>query len=186
LQQIFANAQRNSQHVPKQRRHTEVIKKFAMSVLFMAGPAAYDLLHQNMPEALPSLSTLRKEIRKSYSNLVEGEFRFDKLSDHLDAHKCPRLISISEDATCIIRHIEYDENTNKLVGFILPVDSNFLPITSSFLATSFERIEEIFTNENRTKFAYLYMAQPMSSSIPPFCLNVIGTNNQFNAKSFLS
>lgn len=186
LQQLFTNAQNNVQHLPKQRRHTEVIKKFSMSMLFMAGPTAYDLLHKNMPEAMPSLSTIRKEMRKSYSNLVEGEFRFDKLSAHLDAHKCPRLISISEDATRIIRRIEYDENSNKLVGFVLPVDSNFLPITDSFLATSFEKIEHFFTNENRATFAYVYMAQPMSPSVPPFCLNIIGTNNQFKTTSVLA
>ena len=186
LQQLFKNAQTNAEHLPRQRRHTEVIKKFSMSMLFMAGPAAYDLLHQNMPEALPSLSTIRKEMKKSYSNLIEGEFRFDKLLAHLDAHKCPRLISISEDATRIIRHIDYDENSNKLVGFVLPMDSRFLPITDSFLATSFEKIEQFFTNESRATFAYVYMAQPMSPSVPPFCLNIIGTNNHFNAKSVLS
>ena len=188
LQQLFKNAQNNAEHLPRQRRHTEVIKKFSMSMLFMAGPAAYDLLHQNMPEALPSLSTIRKEMKKSYSNLTEGEFRFDKLLAHLDAHKCPRLISISEDATRIICHIDYDENSNKLVGFVLPLqlDSKFLPITDSFLATSFEKIEHFFINESRATFAYAYMAQAMSPSVPPFCLNIIGTNNQFNATSVLS
>ena len=108
------------------------MKKFSMSLLFMAGP---ELLHQNMPEALPSLSLIRKEMRKSYSKLTEGEFRFDKLSAHLDAYKSPRIISISEDATCIICRIEYDANGDKLVGFVLPVDDNFLPITDSFYAT---------------------------------------------------
>ena len=50
LQQLFVNAQNNSKHLPKQKRHAEVIKKFSMSVLFMAGPSAYDLIHQNMPD----------------------------------------------------------------------------------------------------------------------------------------
>ena len=111
-------------------------------MLFMAGPTAYDSLHQNMPEALLFLFTIRKEMKKSYSNCIEGEFKLDKLLAHLDAHKYPRLISISEDATCIIRHIDYDENSNKLVGFVLPLDSKFLSITDSFLATSFEKIEQ--------------------------------------------
>lgn len=75
------------------------MKKFSMSLLFIAGPSAYELLHQNMPEALPSLSLIKKDMRKSYSNFTEGEFRFDKLSAHLDAYKSPRIISISEDAT---------------------------------------------------------------------------------------
>lgn len=186
LQQLFVNAQNNSKHLPKQKRHAEVIKKFSMSVLFMAGPSAYDLIHQNMPDALPSLSTIRKEMRKSYSDLVEGQFRFNKLSDHLDAHKCPRIISISEDATRIIRHIDYDENSNKLVGFVLPVDGNHLPLTDSFFATSFEAIEETFANEKKATFAYIYMAQPMSPTAPPFCLNIVGTDNRFNSASVLS
>ena len=88
-------------------------------------------------------------MRKSYSDLVEGQFRFSKLSDHLDAHKCPQIISISEDATRIIRHIDYDENSNKLVGFVLPVDGNHLPLTDSFFATSFEVIEETFAMRRR-------------------------------------
>lgn len=113
-------------------------------------------------------------MRKSYSKLTEGEFKFDKLSARLDAHKSSQIISISEDATRIICRIEYDANGDKLVGFVLPVDENFLPITDSFHATSFEEIEHMFMN---AKFAYIYMAQPMSPSVPPFCLNIIGTNN---------
>ena len=125
-------------------------------------------------------------MRKSYSNLTEGEFRFDKLSAHLDAYKSPRIISISEDATRIICRIEYDANSDKLVGFVLPVDDNFLPITESFYAASFEEIEQMFINQHKATYAYIYMAQPMSSSVPPFCLNIIGTNNRFDATAVLS
>ena len=70
-------------------------------------------------------------------------FKFDKLSVHLDANQAP----ISEDATCIISRIEYDPTTDNLVGFALPVDEKFLPSTDSYLATSFEQIEEIFRND---------------------------------------
>ena len=89
LQQLFVNAQNNSKHLPKQKRHAEVIKKFSMSVLFMAGPSAYDLIHQNMPDALPSLSTIRKEMRKSYSDLVEDNsdlISFQIIWIHINVH----------------------------------------------------------------------------------------------------
>ena len=72
----------------------------------MAGPCAYKLLHANMPEALPSLRTVQREIKKSYSPIVEGEFKFDQLSSHLQAHNAPRIICISEDATRIVSRIE--------------------------------------------------------------------------------
>jgi len=39
------------------------------------------------------LSERNEEVLQQF---VEGEFRFNKLSAHLDAHKCPQLISISE------------------------------------------------------------------------------------------
>jgi len=66
------------------------------------------------------------------------------------------------------------------------VDENFLPLTESFLATPFEQIEAMFHNEARSTFAYAYMAQPMALDVPPFCLNITGTNNRFDAKTVLS
>ena len=177
LQRLFTNASNNAEHLPKQRRHDEIIKKFSMSLFFMAGPAAYEMLHQNLPEALPSLSLVKKEMRKHYSNFTEGVFRFDKLSTHLDAYQAPRVISISEDATRIISRIEYDPSSDKLVGFVLPVDKNCLPLTDTFLATSFEQIEKMFMDESRSTFAYVYMAQSMATGVPPFCLNITGINN---------
>jgi len=156
-----------------------------MSLFFLAGPAAYEMLYQNLPEALPSLSLVKKEMRKHYSNFTEGVFRFDKLSVHLDAYQAPRVISISEDATRIISRIEYEPTTDKLAGFVLPVDG-FLPLTESFIATSFEKIEAMFHNEPRSTYAYVYVAQPMAPGVPPFCLNITGTNNRFDAKTVLS
>ena len=72
------------------------------------------------------------------------------------------------------------------MGFVLPVDENFLPLTDSFLATSFEQIEEMFRKEPMSNFAYVYMAQPMAPGVPPFCLNITGTNNRFDTKTVFS
>ena len=55
----------------------------------------------------------------------------------------------------IISRIGYDPTTDKLVGFDLPVDENFLPLTDSFLATSFEQIEEMFRKESGPNFAFV-------------------------------
>lgn len=55
-----------------------------------------------MPEAFPSLRTVQKEASGKYCSMVEGEFRFDILSDHLDAYNAPKVISVSEDATRVL------------------------------------------------------------------------------------
>ena len=178
------NAHKNCLHLPQGRRHSEVIKKL-LSLLLTMGPSAYELLQKNLPEALPSLSTVQREANKCYSPLQEGEFMFDQLSTYLDVHNAPKIISMSEVATRIISRIEYDSNRNKIVGFVLPPDNNSLPRKDSFIATSFEVIEKRFTSSAKASNAYLYMAQPMTNDVPPFCFALLGTDNHFDAKVVL-
>jgi len=82
FQQLLQNAYNNCSHLPHSRRHSEVVKKFSLSLLLRAGSTGYQLLHKNMPEALPSLSTVQQEAAKQYNPLSEGEFVFDQLSVH--------------------------------------------------------------------------------------------------------
>ena len=72
-----------------------------------------------------------------------------------------------------------------MVGFVLPCDDEGLPLMDSFLATSFETIEEYFRSEQISKLAYVYVAQCVSAAVPPFCLGCIGTNNSFAAPDVL-
>ena len=51
---------------------------------------------------------------------------------------------IGEDATRITARVEYDSEMSRLVGFVLPCDEMGLPISSSFMATSFQSIESSF------------------------------------------
>ena len=94
------------------------------------------LLHT--PEALPSLRTVQRIVYEEYRIITEGEFRFDELKNHLEAHCAPNVVSIGEDATRVIARVDYDNLTNRLMGFVLPCDTNGLPIADFFLATSFE------------------------------------------------
>ena len=127
FKQLLLNAQKNCSASPKGRRHNEIIKKFSLSLFLTIGPSAYELLHINMPEAIPSLSTVEREANRRYSPLGEGKFIFDKLLVHLEGYNAEKIVSISEDATRIISRVEYDSSSNKIVGFVLPLDSNSLP-----------------------------------------------------------
>ena len=94
-------------------------------------------------------------------------------------------MSIGEDATRVIGRIDYDSETNRCVGFVLPLDGNGLPVVDAYLATSFTAIEAMFNNASVSKYAYVYMAQPLASNIPPFCLSCIGTDQKFTAQHVL-
>ena len=149
FKQLLLNAQKNCSASLKGRRHNEIIKKFSLSLFLTIGPSPYELLHVNMPEAIPSLSTVEREANRRYSLLGEGQFIFDKLLAHLEGYNAEKIVSISEDATRIISRVEYDSSSNKIVGFVLPLDSNSLPEQTSFYATSFVDIEQMFLNSKK-------------------------------------
>ena len=54
LHQLLANIE-NVKKNPKHRRHNDIIKKFATVLYIYSGSMAYDYIHKNMPEGLPSL-----------------------------------------------------------------------------------------------------------------------------------
>ena len=63
---IIANAEKDASKLPHSRRHDSVVKKFATSLFLYGGPMAYNLIHQNMPDALPSLRTVQRMIHADY------------------------------------------------------------------------------------------------------------------------
>ena len=81
----------------------------------------------------------------------EGTFRFDDLFKHISDHNAPRIVSIGEDATRVIGRVDYDSETNRCVGFVLPLDDHGLPLVDSFLATSFAAIEKMFSSATVAK-----------------------------------
>ena len=186
LRELLLNAEKNVQKLPQQRRHEVVLKKFATSLFIYSGPLAYEFIHRNLPEALPSLRTVQRIVSHEYRPLHEGEFRFDELLAHLSSYKAPKVISVGEDATRLISRVEYDSETDRLVGFVLPCDKSGLPLSDTFIAVSFEAIEESFRVADVAKYAFVYMAQPLSKSVPAFCLACMGTNNKFTAEHVLN
>ena len=94
-----------------------------------------------MPQALSSLRTFQRIVHNEYEVMHEGEFRFDQLLNHINSYKCARVIVIGEDATRLVARIDYDPETNRLVGFVLPVGKDGLPIIDGHLAISFQSIK---------------------------------------------
>ncbi len=84
------------------RRHNETIKKFATILYIYTGSMAYEFIHRNLPEALPSLRTVPSLIHSEYSHIEEGKFRFDELLEHLTKHNAPNIVAIAEDAARVL------------------------------------------------------------------------------------
>lgn len=54
------------------------------------------------------------------------------------------LVWISEDATRITGRVQYDSLSNELIGFVLPLSSNGMPVRGIYKARSAREIEEHF------------------------------------------
>jgi hypothetical protein len=82
--------------------------------------------------------------------------------------------------------VDYDEATNRLVGFVLPTDHNTgLPMKDAYLATTFEVIEGYFQTSKIAKYSILFIAQPLAPGVPAFILACIGTDNCFTTDQVL-
>ena len=185
LHHLMQNAQQNTGKKDKQRRHSLVLKKFATLLYIFSGSMAYEFIQSNMPEALPSLKSVQNIVHHHYAKVEEGIYRYDDLVVHLKKYDSPFLVAIAEDATRIVQRVEYDPQTNRCVGFVLPVDDNGIPKTNAFIANTFEEIEKMFTDYSIAKYAYLYTATPLKEGVPSFTLACIGTDNKFTFEQVL-
>lgn len=185
LRQIFVNAEKNVGQYPTHRRHPPLLKKFSTILFILAGPLAYELIQQNMPEALPCTRTVQSAIHSEYETIHEGVFRFDELRRHLDQYDAPHCVSIGEDATRVVGRVDYDGETDRYLGFVLPLHENGLPKIDSFIAVSFTAIENMFKENAISKYAYVYMAQPLYGDVPPMLLACLGTDNRFKAQDVM-
>ena len=186
LSELISNAKKNAGKNGTQRRHPAVLKQFATALFIYSGPLAYEFIYHNISGALPSLRTVQRAVHSEYKTIDEGDFRFDDLLKHIEKHNAPYYISIGEDATRLISRIDYDAETDRCVGFVLPNDSKTgLPIVDAYKAVSFEAMQSMFTNATKAKYAYVYMAQPMCLRTPPFVLACVGTDNKFDGNQIL-
>ncbi|KAF0688873.1 Uncharacterized protein FWK35_00037959, partial [Aphis craccivora] len=185
LKCLYECASKNQLNTKNNNRFDEQLKKFSVYLFIVGGRLLYETLHKNMNDALPSISTLFRFLDNTQNNVTEGCFRFEELRVFLIKRNLPPKIWISEDATSITGKIEYDAKSNKVIGFVLPLE-NGCPLYDSFPATSAKRITEYFHTGIRANYAYVIMAQSLDDKAPPFCVAIYGTDNRFTNEDVMS
>lgn len=185
---MVASAEKNAQRVKQGYRHDKLLTMFACFIKMLAGLQAYETLHANLPLSLPSVSTVDRFLKDNEPSIIEGVLRTDELIKYLVDRNLPLRISLSDDATAVTPKIAYDSDTNQLVGFALPLDSNGMPISFSFEAKNAKQIQNHFTNPSNhiSSNVMVSMAQPQSMTIPPFCFNSFLTDNKYTSENLLS
>lgn len=120
-------------------------------------------------------------IENNKSRITEGYVRSKELSEYLDNLQAVKVIWLSEDATAITTKVVYDPITNQMVGIVLPIDKKTgCPKPFTFMATDAETIKQHLMEE-KSSVVYLVMAQPLDEKIPPFVVQMFGSNQKFNS-----
>ncbi|KAJ6642842.1 hypothetical protein Bhyg_07796 [Pseudolycoriella hygida] len=183
LESLMSAAQRNIYRLRCGYRQDDIIKAFAGYMKMIGGTLAYETLYANLSLCWPSRSTINKFIKDNKPAIVEGKLRKLELLNYLKERNLPLRVSLSGDATRIISTVSYDHATNQLVGFPLPLDEKGMPIAYSYMARNVKEIKEHYESNVTSSNVYVQMAQPISRSVPPFCLITFLTDNRFTAET---
>lgn len=176
LKDLYECAVSNSGKKPRGIRPIEEIKDMGTLLYLLSGKMSYEILCSNLP--FPAVSTVRAKVHSNQLTM-EGEFRIKALKNYLVTRGYPMKVVLSEDGTRLVGRVLYHPATNQVVGFVPKLDENGVPVLSSFPATSSSVMANYFQQNELSNYAYVIMAQPLSSKAPPFCLCVFGTNNKF-------
>lgn len=184
LKQLILCAETNANRKPNGWDYSNTkLKEFGCLFYLITGLQGYVILSSNLP--FPSISTVKRELYNNSEFIKEGQFRFESLKHFLDRHGLPKKLVISEDGTKITGRIQYDPKTNQVVGFVLPLDNNGLPVVDSYPASSAQRMAGYFSTSATSNYAYVIVVQPLGPKAPSFILCMYGTNNRFKASQVL-
>ncbi|KAE8739183.1 hypothetical protein FOCC_FOCC015324 [Frankliniella occidentalis] len=164
LKILLECAKQNADKKPGGRRYSTTIKELG-TLLFIIGGR-----HTTVKAHLDNTIFIK-----------EGEFRFQALKKFLNRRNLPLKIWLSEDGTHVTGRIQYCSKTNQIVGFVLPLDNNGLPIIDSFPATSAEAIKSYFDSNETSHVVYCIIDKPLVHESPSFCLAMFGTDNRFTS-----
>lgn len=163
-------------------RFTLDMQYFCSYLYIVGGPFVYNFIHSNMVKSMLSASRVEKVLMKISKPVVEGHFRFLELKEFLVKNDLPLKVWISEDGTRIVQKFLYDVASNQIIGPVLPLSDNGVPIVNSFPATSAAIIAHHFEKGIPASIAYAIMVQPIRDGAPSFCLTLFGSDNKFNSQ----
>ena len=184
LRRLLENAKKNNEDRAKRGyRHDMVIKDFAAALFCLIGRSGYELLQANLGGAIPTVCTVERMISKK--KLSEGKFYFDGLKEHLLDWMAPPFVHIHLDDTRVKNRVEYDQPTNRYVGWCLPI-KNGIPDINAFVLETYEEIKHAFECETVAKYAHCIVVKSVSIVVPSFVLFVLGTDSKYDSSVIIS
>lgn len=77
-------------------------------------------------------------INPNKSKIIEGQLRCKELNTYLDFLKLDKYVWLAEDGTGIVAKVDFDPNTNQMIGLVLPMDpTTGMPLAYTYLTRTF-------------------------------------------------
>lgn len=182
LEMLLATANQNASRPKAGYRFNDEVKKWAAYLRILSGPIAYKTLQSNLDLALPSLSRINYFVQNTHKTVIEGVLRSEELLIYLKERNLDLTVSLSEDATFVVDRVQFDSKRNQLVGLVLPMNQNGMPIPCVYSAKDTDDIVRHFAKKTPVaKFVITVMAQPIGNH-PAFPLLLFGTDSKFVAE----
>lgn len=182
LQKLLATTNQNSTRPKAGYRFDPEVKRWAACLRILSGPIAYNILQKNLELALPSLSRINYFVQNTHETTIEGVLRSEELLIYLKERNLDLVVSLSEDATFVVDRVQFNSKKNQLIGFVLPINQNGMPVPFVYSAKDTDDIVRHFAVKTPVaKFVITVMAQPIGNA-PPFPLLVFGTDSKFVAE----
>lgn len=121
-------------------------------------------------------------IAESKKTIVEGKLRCAELLHYLTERNAGVDVWLSEDGSGVVPKIQYDPSSNQLIGLVLQMNS-LTGCPERYISTTRD-VEEIqkFMKHAKSTLVYIVLATPLKEGIPPFLLQMFGTNNTFSTE----
>lgn len=115
-------AELNSKRSKCGHRYDPKLKLFCTFLYIIGGRHHYETLRANMPDSMPSITTVFRCAKDSGGRTEEAKVRFMELSLQLKNRSLPSHVWLSEDATRLKAAVQYDAASNLCVGFVLQLN----------------------------------------------------------------
>jgi hypothetical protein len=98
LSVFLKNLLQNIDRSNSRYRFDDLINQFAFALFVIAGRNAYEFIRINLPACVPSITSLRTYMKSSKRQMVEGQFYYDDICQHLNEQNS-NFVYVAEDST---------------------------------------------------------------------------------------
>ena len=163
-------------------RYTDAsLQHFSMMSWIIGGRRWYEMFRANFEGMVPAPRTIERMVANFEIPIIEDALNITQLKEYLFRNHFPPIIAISEDATALVKKIEYSNGTNRAIGFSLPLRCNGLPDAEDSVTNTALDIFRLFNTLETATVAIVVMAQPLAPDAAPIRLCAFGSNNKFTA-----